>query len=55
MPPLPASAHHDGTSLNCGMGHFYFALTATRYDNNHYVKPLAGQVPGMRIRSRLNR
>ena len=27
MPPLPASAHHDGTFLNCGVGHFYFALT----------------------------
>ncbi|CAH0356679.1 hypothetical protein SPH9361_04322 [Sphingobium sp. CECT 9361] len=28
MPPLPASTHHNGTSLICGMGHLYFALTA---------------------------
>jgi len=26
MPPLPDNAHHDGTFLNCGVGHLYFAL-----------------------------
>lgn len=38
MPPRSASAHHDGTSLNCGMGHFYFALTgAPLYFDSHHL------------------
>ena len=44
MPPLPDNAHHDGTFLNCGMGHLYFALTLFRIDNKHYVKWLQSSI-----------
>lgn len=37
MPPRTATTHCNGTSLFCGMGHFYFALTRPRFDNISYV------------------
>ena len=41
MPPRTATTHCNGTSLFCGMGHFYFALTDNLFDKKYYASSYA--------------